>query len=273
MNQGGDAAEQVLRMSLNGVEVTAKITGEAAKQIAVLLYTLLKQKNKTKGRMVLKNMLRSGKELRMFSLRKTDLKRFCEEAKHYGIVYSVIRSPKATDGLVELMVRAEDAARLNVIFERFHLAKVDLAQIATELEKTIATKEEAKAPTISGQAADTLVESLLGTDAATTENPMKAQENSLRQTAKQRMPARSSTARTQNGLTRETSQMKNESPSGQFSTTSGKEQTSSVEQTRSSVRKKLAAISEKHNNTEPARLNRIAPVQATKQKPQKQKGR
>lgn len=273
MNQGGDAAEQVLRMSLNGVEVTAKITGEAAKQIAVLLYTLLKQKNKTKGRMVLKNMLRSGKELRMFSLQKTDLKRFCEEAKHYGIVYSVIRSPKATDGLVELMVRAEDAARLNVIFERFHLAKVDLAQIATELEKTIATKEEAKAPAISGQAADALVESLLGTDATTTENPMKAQENPLRQTAEQRMPARSSTARTPNGLTQEKPQTESASPFGQFSPASSKEQTGFVEQTRSSVRKKLAAISEKRSSTEPARLNQIAPVQATKQKSQKQKGR
>ena len=29
MNQGGDAAEEVVRMSLEGAEVAAKITGEA----------------------------------------------------------------------------------------------------------------------------------------------------------------------------------------------------------------------------------------------------
>lgn len=40
MNTGGEAAEQVVRMSLNGVEVAAKITGEGAKQLAVLLYTI-----------------------------------------------------------------------------------------------------------------------------------------------------------------------------------------------------------------------------------------
>ena len=38
MNYSGDAAEQVVRMSLNGVEVAAKISGKAAERLAVLLY-------------------------------------------------------------------------------------------------------------------------------------------------------------------------------------------------------------------------------------------
>lgn len=50
MNNGGDAAEQIVRLSLEGFEVAAKITGEAVKDIALLLISVLKQEQKTKGK-------------------------------------------------------------------------------------------------------------------------------------------------------------------------------------------------------------------------------
>ena len=68
MNPGGDAAEQVVRLSLEGVEVAAKITGNGAKQIAVLLYAALKQEQKTKGKARLTSMLKSGKELKVYTI-------------------------------------------------------------------------------------------------------------------------------------------------------------------------------------------------------------
>ena len=45
MNTGGEAAEQIVRMSLEGFEVAAKITGAGAKNIAILLYSILKEEN------------------------------------------------------------------------------------------------------------------------------------------------------------------------------------------------------------------------------------
>lgn len=42
----GEAAEQVVRMTLNGAEVAAKITGKAAERLAVLLYAVLKDQKK-----------------------------------------------------------------------------------------------------------------------------------------------------------------------------------------------------------------------------------
>lgn len=36
MNNGGDAAEQVVRLSLEGFEVAARLSGSAAKNIALL---------------------------------------------------------------------------------------------------------------------------------------------------------------------------------------------------------------------------------------------
>ena len=49
MNNGGDAAEQVVRLSLEGFEVAARLSGSAAKNIALLLVSVLKQEQKTKG--------------------------------------------------------------------------------------------------------------------------------------------------------------------------------------------------------------------------------
>lgn len=74
MSYSGDAAEQVVRMSLEGAEVAAKITGAGAKQVAILLDAILREQKKTKGKTRLTNMLRSGKELKVFAVKDTDLK-------------------------------------------------------------------------------------------------------------------------------------------------------------------------------------------------------
>ena len=81
MNTSGDAAEQVVRLSLEGMEVAAKITGSAAKEVAALLYAALKNrdKNKIKGRQRLTSMLRSGKELTIFTVKNKDMARFVAE--------------------------------------------------------------------------------------------------------------------------------------------------------------------------------------------------
>ena len=70
MNNSGDAAEQVVRLSLEGFEVAAKLTGTAAKELTVLLVSVLKQEHKTKGKARLTNMLKSGKELKVFSIQQ-----------------------------------------------------------------------------------------------------------------------------------------------------------------------------------------------------------
>ena len=45
MSVNGDASEQVVRLSLEGFEVIAKLTGSGAKNIAAMLYTIMKDKN------------------------------------------------------------------------------------------------------------------------------------------------------------------------------------------------------------------------------------
>ena len=132
MYNSGDAAEQIVRISLEGTEVALKLTGSAAKNIAAMIYTVLKNrdKNKTKGRQRLTAMLKSGKELKVFTVSEEHLKQFAAEAKRYGVVYCALRGKeKSADGMVDIMVRAEDASKINRIVERFKLATVDTVSI------------------------------------------------------------------------------------------------------------------------------------------------
>ena len=146
MNTSGEAAEQVVRLSLEGFEVAAKITGSSAKGIAVLLYTIMKDKHRTAGKTTLTNMLKSGKELKVFSVKADEFKRFTEEAKRYGVLYSALINKKAKfhDGIIDIMVRAEDAAKINRIVERFKLSSYEEASIRSEIKKTREEKNRGK---------------------------------------------------------------------------------------------------------------------------------
>ena len=135
MSYSGEAADQVVRISLNGAEVAARLSGSAAKQVAILLYAVMKDQQKTKGKVRLSNMLRSGKELKVFAVRDKDLETFCKAAKEYGVLYCVLRDKDSKDGITDIMVKAEDAPKINRIYERFGLATVDMTQIKMEAAK------------------------------------------------------------------------------------------------------------------------------------------
>ena len=129
-----DAAEQVVRMTLEGTEVAVRLAGTGAKQLAILLYAVLKDQKKTKGKIRLTNMLRSGKELKVFAVKDQDVQKFCTEAKKYGVLYTVLKDRDASDGLTDVMVRAEDASKINRIFERFKLTTVDMGDVRAEIQ-------------------------------------------------------------------------------------------------------------------------------------------
>ena len=175
MNTGGEAAEQIVRMSLEGFEVAAKITGAGAKNIAILLYSILKEEKKTKGKARLTSMLRSGKELKVFTVKNADLRKFTQEAKKYGVLYCVLadRKNKDPNAEVDVIARAEDASKISRIVERFDLASVDTASIITEAEKSRDAKDGQPEPEIGVQEKaekDKLLDALMG-------KPMQKEEN------------------------------------------------------------------------------------------------
>ena len=174
MNTSGDAAESVVRMSLQGTEVALKLTGSAAKNIAALLYAIYKDKKQTKGKTTLTNMLKSGKELKVFTVKKDDLKTFQQQAKQYGVLYTALinKNNKNFDGMVDIMVRAEDASKINRIVKRFDLGTYDGATIKSEIVKDKAEKNAKDMGVQEKSAEDKLVDDILS-------KPVQKEENEV----------------------------------------------------------------------------------------------
>ncbi len=146
MNTSSDAAEQVIRISLQGIEVAARLSGSGAKNVAALLVAIAKDKQKVRGKTTLTNMLKSGRPLKVFSIKTEDLKKFSEEAKRYGVLFSAIVEKNNNDGMVDILTREEDSSKINRIVERFKLATVDMAIINGEIEKIKVEKTKGVEP-------------------------------------------------------------------------------------------------------------------------------
>ena len=144
MNTGGESAELLMKMMLNGSEVLIRLTGSGAKNVAVLLYSVLREQNKTKGAERLSNMLRSGKKLRVYTFQDKDLEKFKEVAKQYGILYTVLKDKDHTGGVFDVLVRAEDEHKLARVIERFEFTHVDTASLRAEILKEKEEREAAQ---------------------------------------------------------------------------------------------------------------------------------
>lgn len=145
MNNSGDAAEQIVRFGFEGAEVALKITGAAAKNIAAMLYAVLKDQKRTRGKARLDSMIREGKQTAIYTVKKDDCPNFAKQAKKYGIKYSPI-PVKKEDKSVDIMVFEDDAVRANRIVEKFNISAVKSASITNEVEEIKKKQQAGKAP-------------------------------------------------------------------------------------------------------------------------------
>ena len=179
MNNSGDAAEQMMRITFDGIEHVIRIAGAGAKNIAALIMAAVKKdgnddKLKLRGKERLANMLKSGKELKIFPIKYSDLEQFSKEAKKYGVVYCAIKDKNAKpDTIIDVMAKADDAAKISRIMEKMEFATVDRD---SSVSKATEQKREAKTPdTPSRDFADELLNEIMDKDGkAIDDNPNKA---------------------------------------------------------------------------------------------------
>lgn len=146
MSQQGEAAEQIVNMVTNvtvkGVECATNLAGRGALSLATFLIAALKDQKRTKGKARMRAF--HGKPTKVFVIKAKDMKTFAEEARKYGILYAAVVNKKQPDGIVDVVVNANDAAKVNRIAERFALSTVDVEKIRADIQKN--REEEAKQP-------------------------------------------------------------------------------------------------------------------------------
>ena len=163
MYQSGETADQVVRMTLQGIEVAAnvalKVGGAASRSFAATLYAIITDNKKIKGKTRLDNLLKSNKELKVFAIRHEDLKVFCEEAKRYGVLYCVLKEKNKTSGICEIMVRADDASKISRIIDKCELASIDTKAIKEAIK---AQNELKNVNTLSSEEYNKVMTEILG---------------------------------------------------------------------------------------------------------------
>lgn len=120
MNLGGEAADQVVRYSLEGIDHGLRLSGTMAKNLAVFLAAVMKNNQKSYGRISMARMLRENRPLKFFTVPSNRIHEFAKEAKKRGLPYVVIRDRK-NPKLCELMVFADDAAKVNRVMDQMEL--------------------------------------------------------------------------------------------------------------------------------------------------------
>ena len=106
MNVTWDAAEQTFRIVIEETEFVIRIAAISKDN-----------KQNSIGRTNLSNMLKNCKDIWIFTIQKKDLNKFIEEAKNYGIYYCTLldKTNKSDDSIVDILVRGDDAPRVNRI--------------------------------------------------------------------------------------------------------------------------------------------------------------
>lgn len=138
-----ESADELVKICIEGVDRILRISGVGAKNIAMMLIAMSKENTQTMGKTRLTNMIKSGKPVSIFTIKAEDLKKFSQEAKRYGILYSALANTKNSkiDGMVDIMVRDEDAVKLNRIAERFNFTDVAIIKEECEKEKQEKTQD------------------------------------------------------------------------------------------------------------------------------------
>lgn len=125
MTNGSMEAETILRMTLQGSEFFLRLTGNATLRMVAFLKAM-KDNHTSPGAIRLKEMLKSGKPSTIISVPEDRLEDFAQESKLYGIQYVMAkRSDEGGRGMWDVLVYAEDAARVQRVAENIGIVKLD----------------------------------------------------------------------------------------------------------------------------------------------------
>lgn len=125
MNYGGDAADQIVRYSLDGMDHGLRLSGTIAKNLAVFFVAILKDQKKSYGKTKMIRMLKENRPLKFFTVPTERLTEFCKEGKKRGLLYVIIKDKK-NPSQSEVMVFADDAAKVNRVLDKMNLDFLDV---------------------------------------------------------------------------------------------------------------------------------------------------
>ena len=113
----GDAADEVVRIMLNGTEVAVRLAGSGIKNLAALLIAWSKKEKKPYGKTNMMRLLKSGDELQVISLEREQYKQF-KELAHKKVLYAPFLNTKEKDGKLDIVISSKSIPIINYILKK-----------------------------------------------------------------------------------------------------------------------------------------------------------
>lgn len=164
MTQDASSAvvNQTMTLTIEGTRMLLTLTGKGAVRIAAIMAAVLQEQYRTKGAVRLATLVKAGGNQEVFTIPQDQLATWAKAAKMYNVMYTVIKDNN-NDGMIDMFVRADDAARINRFMERFGIVLTPQASVKSEPapEQELAPPAPAPDQQIIDQETDEILDEIL----------------------------------------------------------------------------------------------------------------
>ena len=118
MDVSAEAADVVVRESLQATEAAAKLTLEGVKNVAALLLAIARQDMKVVGETTAKRLARDSSPAVVIPIKAEDKAKFQKLAKEFGVLYFIAQKKGNDSGILNVVSNQNYAAQLNAVMEQ-----------------------------------------------------------------------------------------------------------------------------------------------------------
>ena len=112
MDNSGEVADLMVKESIQLTEAAVKMLAAGSKNLAAFLMALSQNNKKLYGKANMARLLQTGRELKTFHIKESDLEDFRAYAKK-NVLFSVIKDTRFTSGIVDLVTNVDYVPLVN----------------------------------------------------------------------------------------------------------------------------------------------------------------
>lgn len=123
MDNSGEVADLMVKESIQLTEAAVKMLAAGSKNLAAFLMALSQNNKKLYGKANMARLLQTGRELKTFHIKESDLEDFRAYAKK-NVLFSVIKDTRSTSGIVDLVTNVDYVPLVNHYLEQRSYVRV-----------------------------------------------------------------------------------------------------------------------------------------------------
>lgn len=117
MDVSGEAADLMLKESIEATEKTVKLAASGVKNVAALLIALAQSDRQIIGKTSVRKLTKDPSPAMVLPLKEKDIGKFSKLAKQYGVTYIIARPKGKGGGDVDIISNEKYAPQLNALYQ------------------------------------------------------------------------------------------------------------------------------------------------------------